>query len=217
MTEKKSFDVDCPSCGCQGKFITYNKIDINENPELRDKIFNREIFMFNCDECNEKFMIAYNTVYIDRENKYALALITDGSNGFSGDGITIGEYDLRIVRTVNSFIEKITLFEDGIDDRVAELLKLWLYENFETQTKSKAVAIFYGGRIPETDQLKFFFIGEENSSMETEISMESYRNILEHFQGSEFDKKEECEIDNDWALLALRDGVFNYVAEDDEE
>ena len=217
MTEKKSFDVDCPSCGCQGKFITYNKIDICENPELRDKIFNREIFMFNCDECNEKFMIAYNTVYIDRENKYALALITDGSNGFSGDGITIGEYDLRIVRSVNSFIEKITLFEDGIDDRVAELLKLWLYENFETQTKSKAVAIFYGGRIPETDQLKFFFIGEENSSMETEISMESYRNILEHFQGSEFDKKDECEIDNDWALLALRDGVFNYVAEDDEE
>ncbi len=217
MTEKKSFDVDCPSCGCQGKFITYNKIDICENPELRDKIFNREIFMFNCGECNEKFMIAYNTVYIDRENKYALALITDGSSGFSGDGITIGEYDLRIVRTVNSFIEKITLFEDGIDDRVAELLKLWLYENFETQTKSKAVAIFYGGRIPETDQLKFFFIGEENSSMETEISMESYRNILGHFQGSEFDKKDECEIDNDWALLALRDGVFNYVSEDDEK
>ena len=125
------------------------------------------------------------------------------------DSISAEDYSIRIVQTINDFIEKIALFEDGIDDRVCELCKLFLEESYEEQNNAELLAAYYSGRDMENENLHFYLIGDDAGNCETTLSMQSYRNILEVFSGSQFDIKTEMEINSEWALLALKNGIFN--------
>ena len=48
MTQQKSITVNCPACFEDSSFNIYSSIDANQNPELKENIFNREIFKFSC-------------------------------------------------------------------------------------------------------------------------------------------------------------------------
>lgn len=208
MEKTNIVSVTCPSCQKDGEFCRYETINITEHPSLREDIMKRNIFTYICPHCGEKITVAYDCIYMDTENKYAVALITS-DEAVIPEKINAQEFTVRIVRTVNSFIEKIALFEDGIDDRVCELCKLFLGESYEEQNNAELLAAYYGGRDTENDVLHFFLIGDEAGNCETTLSMQSYRNIFEYFSNSQFDDKSETEIDENWALLALKNGIFN--------
>lgn len=208
MEKSGTVTVTCPSCRREGEFTHYKTINITENPQLRSRIFDRSIFKYVCPHCGETITVSYDCVYIDTENKYCVALMPD-ADADEIDGISAEDYTVRIVHSINSFIEKIALFEDGIDDRVCELCKLFLEESYEEQNNAELMAAYYSGRDTENDNIHFFLIGDEAGNCETTLSMQSYRNILEIFSGSEFDNNAETEIDSTWALLALRNGIFD--------
>lgn len=68
MTETVRVNVCCPQCAEDSRFLQYKKIDINKNPELREKIFKRDIFRFKCPECGEEILVLYSCIYFDEEN-----------------------------------------------------------------------------------------------------------------------------------------------------
>lgn len=204
----KTVSVTCPKCMSGGQFQTHSFINITKTPELRDDILNRSIFTYDCPVCKGKTLVAYDSTYIDTENKFAVALLTDELSE-KIEGISAKEYKIRIVHSINSFIEKIMLFEDGIDDRVCELCKLFLEESYEEQNNAEMLAAYYVGRDIKNDCLRFFLIGNDAGNCETTLSMQSYRNILEVFEASKFNLDSETKIDSSWALIALKDGIFN--------
>lgn len=208
MEKFKIVGVCCPACQKDGEFKRYETINITKNPSLRNEIMNRSIFTYICPHCGEKITVSYDCVYLDTENRYCVALI-ENEVPSEVEGISAKDYTVRIVNSINSFIEKIALFEDGIDDRVCELCKLFLGESYEEQNNAELLAAYYSGRDTENDNIHFFLIGDEAGNCETTLSMQSYRNILEVFSGSSFDKKTDTHIDSEWALLALRDGIFD--------
>ncbi len=200
--------VTCPSCQKDGEFKRYETIDITKNPSLRGEIMNRNLFTYVCPHCGEKIAVAYDCVYTDTENKHCIALISTEIPP-EIEGISAQGYSVRIVHSVNDFVEKIALFEDGIDDRVCELCKLFLEESYEEQNNAELLAAYYSGRDTENDNLHFFLIGDEAGNCETTLSMQSYRNILEVFEASPFNKETDTEINSEWALLALKNGIFD--------
>ncbi len=204
--------VTCPSCQRDGEFKRYETINITQAPALREEIMNRNIFTYICPHCGEKIVVSYDCVYLDTENKHCIALIASDIP-HNIEGVSVKEYTVRIVHSVNDFIEKIALFEDGIDDRVCELCKLFLGESYEEQNNAELLAAYYSGRDTENDNLHFFLIGDEAGNCETTLSMQSYRNILEIFENSRFDNKSETEIDSDWALITLKNGIFDIPEE----
>ncbi len=208
MEKSTIVSVTCPECLKDGEFLKYEIIDINKKPNLRDDIINRQLFTYACPHCGEKIIVSYDCIYIDTENKHCIALITTDDFSFV-DKIIAQDYTVRIVPSVNDFIEKIALFEDGIDDRVCELCKLFLGESYEEQNNAELLAAYYSGRDMENDNIHFYLIGDDAGNCETTLSMQSYRNILEVFSASPFNNKEETRIDAEWALLALRDGIFD--------
>ena len=208
MKQSSIVSVSCPSCLKDGEFIKYETINITENPLMRNKIMNRQIFTYVCPHCGDAIIVSYDCVYIDTENKYCVALISNKIPP-AVDGISAQDYTVRIVSTINDFVEKIALFEDGIDDRVCELCKLFLEESYEEQNNAELLAAYYSGKDMENENLHFYLIGDDAGNCETTLSMQSYRNILEVFSGSSFDIKTETEINAEWALLALKNGIFN--------
>ena len=208
MLNPKIVSVTCPDCQKDGEFRQFEIINITENPKMRDDIMSRQIFSYTCPHCGEKIPVLYDCIYLDTENKHCIALITHEMPSLI-DSISAEDYSIRLVQTINDFIEKIALFEDGIDDRVCELCKLFLEESYEEQNNAELLAAYYTGRDTENDNIHFFLIGDEAGNCETTLSMQSYRNILEVFSNSQFDIKTETEIDSEWALLALHNGIFN--------
>lgn len=210
MTETTKVGVCCPQCAEESEFLQYKKIDINKNSELREKIFSRDIFKFKCPECGEEILVLYSCVYFDEENRHIICLSPDGNFEDLALKLKIDGFSLRIVKTVNGFIEKIAMLEDGIDDRVIELYKLLFEEQFEQQRpNSQLISVFYAGRNTNDDKLHFYFITEDNENCETTLSLETYRNLHEHFMSTKFAADEAWEIGTEWALDALAGGVLD--------
>ncbi len=210
MTESLKIDVCCPSCGKNGVLNQCKLIDINKNPELRSKIFSRDIFNYTCKNCGEKILVAYNCMFFDEENKNIIYLNTDESDYEENlNKYKLSGYSLRIVRTINGFIEKIAMLEDGVDDRVIELYKLLFEEQFEEQKPElELISIFYAGRNLNDDKLHFYFITDNGENCETTLSLDTYRNLYEHFISTKFASDDFAEIDAEWALDALQGGVL---------
>ncbi len=210
MTETEAVKVCCPACVETGQFTKYKKIDINKNPELREKIFSRDIFKYKCPECGEEILISYDLIYMDEENKYVVCLVSGASDDENLNRFSLDGYTLRIVRTINAFIEKVAMLEDGVDDRVIELYKLLFEEQFEEQRpQSKLLGVFYAGKDVSSDKLRFFFIADDGENCETTLGLDTYRNLYEHFISTEFADDNASEINSDWATDALSGGVLN--------
>ena len=210
-TEELTVKVCCPQCAEESDFVQFRKIDINKNPELREKIFSREIFKFKCPECGEEILVLYSCVYFDDENKHIICLDADASSSDeTAAKLKIDGFSLRIVKTINGFIEKIAMVEDGVDDRVIELYKLLFEEQFEQQMpNSELISVFYAGRNTNDDKLHFYFITTEGENCETTLTLETYRNLYEHFLSTKFAKDDFSEIGTEWALDALAGGVLD--------
>lgn len=204
MTRQKNIIVNCPACLEDGSFKIYSSINTNENPEIKESIFNREIFKFSCPNCGEEILVAYNCTYTDPENQYIVALLSD--NEESDDSIVKVEgYTLRIVRTINEFVEKIALIEDRIDDKVIELYKIMLEDQFEDERPgAKILGIYYGGRNFEDNSLLFFIITENAENCRAMLSMQTYNAIEGQFAASSHKYADISEVNRLWAIGALQ-------------
>lgn len=208
MTETAIVNICCPACVEMGQFTQYKKIDIAKDPSIREKIFSRELFKFKCPECGEEILVVYKTIYFDEENKHIICLVPEQTDE-DYSKLCLDGYTFRIVRTINNFVEKISMLEDGVDDRVIELYKLLFEEQFENERpNSNLVDVFYAGKDAEDDKLHFFFISEDNENCETTLGLETYRNLYEHFISTKFANDNFAEINSDWALDAVSGGVL---------
>ncbi len=206
MTQQKTITVNCPACFEDSSFQIYTSIDAKSNPQLKEGIFNRDIFRFACRECGEEILVAYDCTYTDEDNRYIVALISNEREE-NGSAVKISGYTLRIVRSINEFVEKIALHEDGIDDKVTELYKIMLEDQFEDERPgSKILGIYYGGRNFEDNSLLFFIITENAENCRASLSMDTYTAIANQFKSSAEKYADVSEVNRLWAIGALQNG-----------
>ncbi len=210
MTKYSVTRVNCPACCEDADFKICTSIDAGKNPELKEKIFSRELFLFTCPECGEKITVAYDCTLYDRKNGYIVALITDGSSDEARTRLEVEGCSLRITHSINEFVEKIALFEDKIDDKVTELYKLMLEGQYEDERPgAEILGIYYGGRDFENNSLLFFIITADRENCRASLSMDTYKAIEEQFAASAGRYSHDCEINSDWAVAVLQSGAFD--------
>ncbi len=201
----QTMPISCPACLTEQSFNTCPSIDVQSDPEIKESIFNRDIFRFICPECGEEILVAYNCTYIDGDNSFMVALITeDGEANIVADG-----YTLRIVRSINELVEKIALMEDGIDDRIAELYKIMLEDQFEEERQgTELLGIYYGGQDFEKKQLVFYIITGNAENVRAMLSFDTYEAIAKQFDTNPEMAKPCSEINRLWAIGTLQSGFL---------
>ncbi len=198
-----TMQISCPACLTEQNFKACTNIDVKSDPEIKESIFNRDIFRFRCPECREEILVAYNCTYIDRDNNFMVALITEGHEA----NIVADGYTLRIVRSINEFVEKIALMEDGIDDRIVELYKIMLEDQFEEERQGvELLGIYYGGQDFEKKQLVFYIITGNAENVRAILSFDTYEAIAKQFDESPEMAKPCSEINRLWAIGTLQSG-----------
>ena len=119
----------CSKCGQQHKVAVYRSINISENPELKDKVRDGSLFLWECPHCGQVNLAKYETLYHDPAAKLMVWLIPSGEiSETQMQAITMhtkamGGYTLRRVNDMGSLMEKVLVCDAGLDDVVLEMCK----------------------------------------------------------------------------------------------
>lgn len=129
MSIIKEASAPCSKCGLKENISIYKSINISENPELKDKVKDGTLFLWECPHCHTVNLAKYETLYHDPATKLMVWLLPDGEiseaqmNAISMHTKAMGGYTLRRVSDMGSLMEKVLIHDAGINDAVLEMCK----------------------------------------------------------------------------------------------
>ena len=122
------FQLKCPNCGKAFEVEAVAAINTERDPELKERLLSGELFIRECPHCGAHTLAKFPLLYHDPAEKLMIWL-SDGSadtearmqaavtgNDFEG-------YTGRIVDTPGALIEKVKIFDAGLDDISLEMAK----------------------------------------------------------------------------------------------
>lgn len=119
----------CSKCGQQHTVTVYKSINTADNPELKDKVKDGSLFLWECPHCGQVNLARYETLYHDPAARLMVWLIPEGEiSETQMQAITMhtkamGGYTLRRVNDMGSLMEKVLINDAGLDDVVLEMCK----------------------------------------------------------------------------------------------
>ena len=119
----------CSKCGQQQTVTVYRSINIADNPELKDKVRDGSLFLWECPHCGQVNLARYETLYHDPAAKLMVWLIPEGEisetqmQAIRMHTKAMGGYTLRRVNDMGSLMEKVLVSDAGLDDVVLEMCK----------------------------------------------------------------------------------------------
>ena len=119
----------CSRCGSVRTVTTYDSINVRETPELKALVLDGSAFVWECPHCGARNLVRSQTLYHDPDEKL-MVWLTFGSealeervrSAYSGTEGLSG-YTCRFVDDAGSLIEKVKIFDAGLDDVVMEMAK----------------------------------------------------------------------------------------------
>ena len=137
-------EVCCPDCGAKTTARMWSGINAEVNPNLRLSVLDESLFDWRCPQCGYEAMLAYPCLYHDKGRRFMIYILPGKPDPAKAAGIGAQFPQLRGVRkrvtgSLATLKEKILLFEDGLDDRAAELVKLLSAEKESASSRASTV------------------------------------------------------------------------------
>lgn len=184
MTQFRKEARICPYCLSEEPVTIWLSVDAQKDPDLREKLLRKELQVLDCANCGRHFALAEPLLYRDEAHK--LVLYTDPRFEEPEEGWQeqmpqlAGDYpdwQLRLCGTANELIEKIHLFEAGLDDRIMEVVKLALASRLLTEEGRRVKELHFLAAEPE----RFLWIVEyepgEGEAVEPEDEEERFETL----------------------------------------
>lgn len=130
--------IKCPACGEKSELTVWQSITVSDSPDLKADLLKGKINVFSCGACGQKALFPSPLLYSDDEKKLVISFSpqTDNEKGQqifeeikrsskeSGELENYPDYNLRFVTSYNELLEKILIFDNGLHDKVIEVIKL---------------------------------------------------------------------------------------------
>jgi len=215
MTEVSTEELVCPECDFEQEFIVYDSVNVSLNPEAKKQVITGELTTFTCEGCGYQMEVVYPFLYHDMENKLMIWMNPDDQldpNGPANKQFLFGtllddSYRYRIVSTREEMVEKISIFDDDLDDKPLEMLKYYIRESFLSKDDDPDQTIlYYGGHGVIEDEGEVIFInkfsGPEQKSFR--LPMGKYWQIkneyTDHYQGPVPEGDRWLRVDEDYFI-----------------
>lgn len=134
----------CEKCGNKQQANIFPYINFNENPEYYALVKNLDIFKVKCEKCNKVTTVKYDALFLNESKEYFIYLLNDKSliDKFrhqityfietilnKDEKYNFEQYTTRLVFDKNELVEKLLIFELGLNDKVIEFIKYGFYEH----------------------------------------------------------------------------------------
>ena len=212
MSSQRKITVTCPKCNKSHPFTIWQSINTSLDPEMKAAVIDLSAFLFECPTCGEKNYVNYSFLYHQMVDKIMIHYASSDKDAeevckmLAGDApagmlqdMRKNNYLTRLVRTHNELREKIMIFDNGLDDRIIELLKADIFNTFiKDNPDSKDVEILYF-RGDEKNYIQILADGKSQGI--EELSDELYEELAQEYTDKlpNIRKDGPC-IDREWAL-----------------
>lgn len=184
MTKFHRETLRCPHCLNEEEVVIWDSVDAQSDPDLKERILLKELQNYECQNCNHLYILEKPFAFIDRKEKLILyynpehgaipelnlrqdngSLAPEIQDALPKDfGFPIEDYTLRLVLRYNELIEKLHLHDNGLLDRVVEVVKLAIRSHMKEETVSNTTDDIQDNGFAGADQVgDLFFLGEDNN------------------------------------------------------
>jgi hypothetical protein len=116
---------ECPRCDRSQSLRLPNAVDATSEPSLEPEILSRALMTHVCSACATSYEVEYDFVYTDPERNFAI-LLPRGAfpAGVAKRVLPQRDQRRRLAGSWAQLIEKILIFDSGLDDHAVELVKI---------------------------------------------------------------------------------------------
>lgn len=219
MAEVRTQKITCPQCKKELDINVWSKVELPYDAPQREQVLRNTFFKVSCEACKATFTIAYKCQYNDMERKYLLWVapamdektqreIEAYNQNLSTDNrlrLAQGGYRYRIVRNDNELREKVIIFDEGLDDRYIETLKIVYVPLIKNKVGKdiQITGIYFDKK--EAGGYQFIVTFANKPPMCANVNMEIYRDMTDKLKDVAESNTPEglCRIDADWGLKVM--------------
>ncbi len=210
----------CSKCGEQHKIIVYSSVNTAENPELKPKVMDGSLFLWECPHCGQVNLARYEILYHDPAKKLMFWLMPkDDISETQMQAITMhtkamGGYTLRRMSDMGALMEKVLIAEAGLEDHVIEMCKYvtkleMVQKSIPAEQKDEfmnSTFHFYRCTEEEGERLITFSYALGGEMFGMNIGMNIYQNCSDIFERNPQVKPADGfeRIDADWLNSKIR-------------
>ncbi len=218
----------CPHCTSEEDVVIWDLIDVEEDPDLKDRLLKKQVQVADCQNCGEELILAKPLLYVDNEKnlvfyycpQYADLLRNDedAEARRRADGTNLPEEltaaldavfppglnqkVMRIIPSYNDLIEKIHMKEHGFDDRLMEVVKVALKTRYLAEENIRFEEIFF---LSASEDTLLFQVYESQSGWNTlEVYEEIYDNAENALLAGLAQEGRWVQVDENYALWLIR-------------
>lgn len=132
--------VKCPKCSQMSDVTVWSSITVKDSPDLKSDLLSGKINMFKCPSCEHMALMPHPMLYHDEEKKLMISFSPTNdpvikeqmfqnvreSSSKSGELEKLEGYNLRFITEYNELLEKVLIFDNELNDKVIEVIKLMI-------------------------------------------------------------------------------------------
>lgn len=215
MSSKATVEITCPACGSVSNYSMWRSINTAMSPGMKEAVRDRSAFAFVCPHCGKKCNVDYGFLYHQMEDAMMIQYAQGDEAAADAYRLFFPErpdeelidvkkenYLIRIVRSQNELLEKLAIFDAGLDDRVIEIYKLLCLADIQDKR-------------PELQEIQILFLNDNGQYIleiltghksigYVEVSTDTYQLIQDSYCDRLPDMRTESPfVDRPWALEFL--------------
>lgn len=204
MSTQTSRMFTCPKCEKDYEVITWDSINVQLDPDLREKLFHNEVFKFECPHCHSVYQIVYPCLYHNPEEKFIVWLVDDKIENdlkikpevpFS----FANGYTYRYCKKIMEFVEKIRIFEDGFDDRIIEMAKMFCEKQIIDSKRATQEEIAYTVYNMNKDETVEIVTMVKDEAIRMQLNYKDFEQMfLNEEDGYDVNDREFVRVNRDW-------------------
>ena len=132
--------VKCPKCSQMSDVTVWSSITVKDSQDLKSDLLAGKINMFRCPSCEHTALMPNPMLYHDEERKLMISFAPTNepvvkekmfsdikeSSKESGELEKLDGYNLRFITDYNELLEKVLIFDNDLNDKVIEVIKLMI-------------------------------------------------------------------------------------------
>jgi len=188
MSQKHAYKISCPKCRHEQQVELHESINVQESPELKQLLMTNQLNAVTCEECNLSFRVDKPLLYNDPERQIMIYLIPLGEDNFIdgerqfteslkrlNENLPEGadEPKVALVFSRTELVERVFLFEAGLNERIIEYVKYLIYsKNMEKIDPMEKNLLF---NAEDSNEATLCFVVQDSKSKQLESVLQYER------------------------------------------
>lgn len=211
--------ITCPNCKKESDFLMWDSINTSLDPDMKEKVRTGEAFKWICTSCGHEALVDYPTLYHQMEDIVMIYYVPGESDktetielmkgrhkNENGDYVEMDikideKYYKRVVETKNQFREKLLILDENLDDRIIELMKLFIISSLDKEEDLEIKEILLDKLEDGTKRFAIYLA--DGRWAYTGYSQDLYGFMKNKFE-SILETEESVVVDLNWALDVMR-------------